>query len=233
MNDYNETLSANGAANIVAVETATDACSVAVLSAQGCFYRHQIAPRKHTELLLDMLDAVLAEAALALTDMDAVAFGQGPGSFSGVRVAAAVCQGIATAQQLPVIAVSSLHALGYTAGAEDKRHVLVLNDARRGEVYCGAYRFDTAAGGGEIICHDHLCAPEAVALAGDTDWLAAGNAWDSYAERLPAHLCQLERSECEYPSATAIARIAACQFAHGNSQPAAAALPIYLRGAVS
>ena len=127
---------------ILALDTATEACSAALLSGDGSVYeRHDIAPRRHAELILPMVDGILTEAGLGLNDLDAIAFGRGPGAFTGVRIAAGVTQGLALGAGLPVIPVSSLAALAQPALGK-AAIVLPAIDARMGEVYWAAYESD-------------------------------------------------------------------------------------------
>ncbi len=216
---------------LLALETATDACSVALRHAGGIAARHEVAPRRHTEIVLDMLDAVLAEAALGRADLDAVAFGRGPGSFTGVRVAAALAQGIALGREVPVCGVSTLAALaaGAARGGHRGRVVAVL-DARRAEIY--AATFDCAGGTVTRLGEDVLIAPEALLLPPGGDWLAAGTGWDVYAERFAPELRALPRAADAYPHAVDVATLAARELGAGNGQDAGAALPAYLRGAL-
>jgi len=216
---------------LLALETATDACSVALSHPGGVTERHEVAPRKHTELVLDMLDAVLAEAALGRADIDAVAFGQGPGSFTGVRVAAALAQGIALGRGLPVCGVSTLATLA--AGAARRGHrgrVVAVLDARRAQIY--AATFDCAEGTVQRLGDDVLIAPDALLLPPGEDWLAIGTGWDVYAERLAPELRALPSAADAYPHAIDVASLAARELAAGRGRDAGDALPAYLRGAL-
>nr|VFJ43935.1 MAG: tRNA threonylcarbamoyl adenosine modification protein YeaZ [Candidatus Kentron sp. FM] len=140
---------------ILAIDTATDACSVA-LHLDGDYREiHELAPRRHAEILLPRIRTLLSEAALSLRDLDALAFGRGPGAFTGVRIATGVIQGLAFGADLPVVPISSLHALAQGAWRErGEGNVLAAFDARMGEVYWGAYRLDAAGDneGGTLPC---------------------------------------------------------------------------------
>ena len=221
------------ALNVLALETSTAACSVAVLAAHGVFEQHRLAPRQHTELVFAMIDGVLGEAGLAREAIDVVAFGRGPGAFTGVRIAAAVAQGIAAARALAVAPVSSLAALA--AGAArlyDARHVAVALDARRSEIYAGAWRFAHRADTGTAVVDECVIAPERLMLPQRADWLAVGNGWPAYRERFSAALAQLPQAELLYPHAQDVARLGLALHAAGMTVDAAAAQPVYLRGAL-
>ena len=217
--------------NLLALETATDACSVALSCAGVVHARHCIAPRRHTELVLGMLDALLADAGIRRADIAAVAYGHGPGSFTGVRIAATLAQGIALARDLPVVAVSTLGALA--AGAQRRGHtgrIVAALDARRSEIY--AATFDAAAPRLARLGVDALIAPEDLVLPDGSDWLAVGTAWDTYAARLPPALRALTRDPVAYPDAIDIVTLAVHELAAGHARTADAALPLYLRGAL-
>ena len=128
---------------ILAFDTSTEACSVALLKDSHCDYRFEIAPQQHTRLILSMVDALLQSHQLTIADLDAIAFGQGPGSFTGLRIAAAVAQGLAFAHSIPLIPVSSLAALALAAHEQlpSVEYVIPLIDARMNEVYFSLFRF--------------------------------------------------------------------------------------------
>ncbi|NNJ83882.1 MAG: tRNA (adenosine(37)-N6)-threonylcarbamoyltransferase complex dimerization subunit type 1 TsaB, partial [Gammaproteobacteria bacterium] len=129
---------------ILAIDTATDACSVSLHMDGQYRDSHEIAPRKHAEILLPRIEALLSAAALSPRDLDALAFGRGPGAFTGVRIATGVIQGLAFGADLPVVPISSLHALAQGAWRErGEKNILAAFDARMGEVYWGAYQLDT------------------------------------------------------------------------------------------
>jgi len=147
------------AMKLLAFETATEACSVAVWIDGEVIERFEIAPRRHAELALPWADAVLAEAGIAKSAIDAIAVGRGPGAFTGVRLAIAVAQGVALALDRPIVPVSTLAALALQGGAP---RVLAAIDARMGEVYAAAFRCDN----GDAVLRDaeRVVAPDRVVL---------------------------------------------------------------------
>jgi tRNA threonylcarbamoyladenosine biosynthesis protein TsaB len=202
--------------------------------------------RDHAQLLLPMVDAVLAEAGLALRGLDGIAFGRGPGSFTGVRIAAAVTQGLAAGADLPVLAVSDLRALAEEArlrvpvdGAHAMGWLLACMDARMGELYWGLFR-DTgqpvaAAQGGERLSPPATLLADVAALSqGEAVLAAAGMGLSAYPALLEG--LRLEVAQClpqAEPHAAHIAGLAARDLAHGAAwQDAAAAQPVYLRDRV-
>lgn len=219
--------------NILALETATDACSVALLTAHSLAFRHEIAPRRHTDLILGMIDNVLRESQLTRHDIGAVAFGDGPGSFTGVRIAASVAQGIALGRALPVAAVSTLRALAAGAARHgDGQRVLVALDARRHEIYFAAYDFSGGKYSSKTLIDDTLMAPEDVLVPAGGAWLTAGNGWRTYQARFKAAIATLPAALVEFPDARDIARLAAVDLAAGRGLKPEQARPRYLRGAV-
>jgi tRNA threonylcarbamoyladenosine biosynthesis protein TsaB len=126
--------------NILALETSTEACSVALLTNQGVFHRYELAAQQHTELLLPMCESVLDEATIQASALDAIAVSIGPGSFTGIRIGVGTAQGIALAHALPLIGISSLQTLAQTCWRQtgaDKAHCLF--DARMNEVYAAEF----------------------------------------------------------------------------------------------
>lgn len=219
---------------VLAFETSTDACSVALSVAGEIRERFELAPRRHAELILPMAEALLAEAGLTPRGLDGLAFGRGPGSFTGVRIAAAVAQGVAFASDLPVAPVSTLQTLAEGVARElGEDAVLALLDARMQEVYWGAYR-RASAGGMEAVVADTLSPPERVAVPPESRWVAAGSGWGAYAEALRRGLGEAIARELpdRYPRAADVARIGAEVLGRGAGVPAAGAVPVYLRDRV-
>ncbi len=216
---------------ILALETATDGCSVALLHGSRIAQRQQVAPRQHTTLVFEMMDAVLDELALSRSAVELVAFGHGPGTFTGVRVATSVAQGVSLALNCPVLGISSLAALA--RGAAQRGHegrVAVLLDARRGETYYASF----VARDGEIerLLDDQLIAPTELLLAPGDDWLGVGNGWLEYREQLPSAYRALVPSEPGWPQAADTACLARDALSSSVGLRAENAQPMYLRGAV-
>ena len=170
-------------AKILAFDTATAACSVA-LSVKGEIYEQfEIAPRKHGQLILGMVQHLLSAAGMSLTDLDAIAYGCGPGSFMGIRLATGIAQGLAFGADKPLIPVSSLQTLAQSAylGTQAPQ-IAAAWDARMQAIYWGVYRCDEA-GLMQSVQSDTLSQPGQLMLPTGS-WLAAGNAWKVYADKL-------------------------------------------------
>jgi len=218
---------------ILGFDTATSACSAA-LSVDGEIYEQwQLAPQKHANLLLGMIQHLTEAAGITLRDIEAIAFGQGPGSFMGLRIAAGVAQGLAFALEKPVLPVPTLQVLAQTAYTQTQaERVLVAWDARMGEVYWGGYVVKNGLMQSDIP--DQLSAPEQIALPGRKTWLAAGNAFDAYAHTLLPLQKRLSAVYSSlYPRAHALVRLALAAQAAGAGVPAHKALPVYLRDKVA
>lgn len=223
---------------LLALDTATENCSAALLIDGTLHGREQLAPRGHAELILPMISALLAEAGLPLAALDAIAFGCGPGAFTGVRLAASLTQGLAFGAGLPVIAVSDLRAVAQRAldAAARLQQVLVCSDARMREVYWGCFVRD-AAGLATTIAPERVSAPALVQLPEGWDPAscgAAGTGFTQYPD-LGARL-QLAPARVQpqlLPRAQEIARLAAPELLAGRARPAREALPVYLRNEVA
>ena len=221
-------------ARILAIETATTACSAALYVDGEVQQRHSLAPRQHAALILPMVESLLAAAELAVTQLDALAFGQGPGAFTGVRIAASAAQGIAFAANLPVVPVSTLAALAGGAMRESgASQVMAALDARMDEVYWGIYtrgREELP----ELQGRETVAFPGGVAIPEAGDWIAAGSGWQAHAETLMARAG--ERVVRVLPDLEPVARdvavIAAGCLARGETARPGDALPVYLRDRV-
>jgi tRNA threonylcarbamoyladenosine biosynthesis protein TsaB len=218
--------------NLLALETSTESCSVALHHAGRVIERSEIAPRRHAELVLPMADALLAEAGLRRRQLDAIAVGRGPGAFTGVRLAVSIAQGMALGLDLPVIPVSSLAALALDA-PDNGASILAVIDARMGEVYAACYARGSD-GGLVALDEERVCPPERLQLPAGADWNVIGSGWKTYRrvleEQLPAP-CWHDGER--YPQARAIALLAAAEFNAGRALPPEQALPIYLRDKVA
>lgn len=217
--------------NLLALDSATEACSAALLHEAGLIERHELLGRGHAERLLPMVDELLAEAGIGLAQLDAIAFGRGPGGFTGLRIAAGLTQGLAAGARLPVLPVSDLAAVA-VAGARQSgcKRQLVCMDARMGQVYWAA--FDCSAIQPLALTQEALAGPAEV-TAPEGSWFGAGHGFAAYPElaaRLGSRL--IGTAPGLLPRASDIARIAAADFCAGHGVPAALALPVYLRNEV-
>ncbi len=220
---------------LLALDTATEACSAALLIDGEWRERYVVAPRGHARLLLPMLDELLDEADLKPVQLDAIAFGRGPGSFTGVRIATSVAQGIAFAAELPVLPVSTLAALACAAlQATTEKRILAAIDARMGEIYWAAYARDATALP-QLLGEELVAAALSVQVALDVPWYGVGSGWAAYEEELRAQfgaaLSGLDNQAL--PHAAQIAQLAARDFAAGLAVSAEQALPVYLRNQVA
>jgi tRNA threonylcarbamoyladenosine biosynthesis protein TsaB len=218
---------------VLALDTSTESCSVALLQGGDVWLRAEITERGHAELVLPMVDALLAETGLALGDLDGIAFGRGPGAFTGLRIAAGLVQGLAFGANLKVAPVSSLAAVAAQVQAPPGTVVLVCNDARMGEAYWGVFRLE-ADGIVSALATESVSAPALVGEGAPIATHAAGNALlrhPALAERLAAQGLQLHESLL--PRADAIARLGARVLAAGEGLPADQALPVYVRDDVA
>lgn len=218
---------------VLALDTSTEACSVALLFDGVVRLRFQLTERSHAELVLPMVESLLAEAGVGLADLDGLAFGRGPGAFTGLRIASGVVQGLALGANLAVVPVSSLAAVAEQVTATSGQPVLVCNDARMGEVYWGVYARE-ADGSVTALAPEAVSAPDRVGEGGPAARHAAGNALGRYpqlAKRLLSSGLQLH--DGVYPRADAVARLGALGLAAGHGVAPDQALPVYIRDDVA
>jgi tRNA threonylcarbamoyladenosine biosynthesis protein TsaB len=214
---------------ILALETSTELGSCALWRDGRVTERICPAGRSHSETLLPLVRELLAEAGLKVAQLDAIAFGVGPGAFTGLRVACGIAQGLAVVADLPLIPVTSLAAMAEISGGEQ---VLALLDARMGEVYAGCYR--RTADGYSLQGEIRVSAPVEVLLPTGSGWLACGNAPQAYPvlhERLQAAGIAIVPDIL--PTAAALARLAVPCLLRGEGIDAALAAPLYIRDKVA
>jgi tRNA threonylcarbamoyladenosine biosynthesis protein TsaB len=218
---------------ILALDTATEACSVALCIAERCIERYVELERGHAEQLLPMVDAVLTEGGISLGSLDAIAFGRGPGGFTGVRLAASVAQGLAFGAGLGVVPVSDLAAVAQRVVQLDptRRRVLVVNDARMREVYWAVFQND---GSLKPMSAEQVSAPSDVSLPEPgEDWAAAGRglkAWPDLAKRCSDAGASLHVDLL--PRAIEVLTLARPAVAARQILDPADALPVYVRDRV-
>lgn len=219
---------------LLALDTTTEACSVALLDGETIVEQHRVEPRAHTRILLPMIRQLLGEGGLEPRDLDAVVLGNGPGSFIGMRISASVAQGLCFAADLPLVPVSSLAAVAAElmerAGSEK---VVVAQDARMGEVYFATYRRDgrglPAAQDAETI----IPAAGSCILRG-ADWTAAGGGWQRYPQLANGCAAAISNfSKLEHPRARFLLGIGAVAIADGKAIDAERLQPAYLRTRVA
>ena len=219
---------------IIALDTATEACSVALLE-DGAIVaeRFEVAPRQHASLILPQLETVLSEAEWSLGDISALAFGRGPGAFTGVRIAASVAQGIAFAADLPVLPVSDLAALALDLQREHNvEYVAAAIDARMGEVYWGYYKLDAELGM-RLLGEERVLPPATVPQYDEYEWCGVGSGWASYGDQLRTRLKTGAVWPDRYPKASAVALLAERLWQSGQAVAAEHATPVYLRDRVT
>lgn len=217
---------------ILAVDAATEACSAALLVDDALTERFEVIGRGHAGRLLPMADELLREAGLAPRDLDAVAFGRGPGGFTGLRIAAGIAQGLAAGGGRPIVPVSNLAALAAGAArAHGRARILVCMDARMGQVYWAA--FDCSEERPRALTQEQLSDPGAVAPPAGAPMFGAGHGFAAHpglAARLAGGLAGVD--DAALPRAGDIARIGALDYSAGGGLAAAQGLPVYLRDEV-
>lgn len=212
---------------ILALDAATEACSAALFVDGEVAERYEVIGRGHADRLLPMADELLSAAGLALSGLDGIAFGRGPGGFTGIRIATATAQGLAAGAGKPVLPVSNLAAVASGCARDSgATWVLACLDARMGEVYWAA--FDCRGAVPVRVGEERLGAPGDVTLPSGGPWHGAGHgfaAWPDIATRLPLATVEADR----LPHAADIARIGAADLAAGRGLAPSRGLPVYLR----
>ncbi len=219
---------------LLAVETSTQACSAALYVAGEIHEKYELAPREHTRLILPMIDNLMAEAMLKPWQLDGLAFSRGPGSFTGVRIATGIIQGIALGTDLPVVPVSTLSAMAqdfFNHQAVDVAFTAM--DARMGEIFWGVYEKDTK-GFARLIGEESVVPASEVAfplLKG----AGIGSGWAEYQQALTDRMGDLVMMKAAeiLPRASAVAQLGVMGFDEGLAVPVERAMPVYLRDNVA
>jgi len=217
---------------ILALDTATEACSAALYLDGDIHEQFQLAPREHTRLILGMCDNLLADACINLTQLDGIAFGRGPGSFTGVRIATAAAQGLAFGAELPLLPVSTLASMAQICfEVHGASQVISAIDARMGGVYWGCYAM--ADGRMQLLGEEQVSAPDAVQLTNTQAWYGAGSGWGAYRDELESRLPVSGIDASLFPRAASIAELASHDLAAGGGLDPEDAQPVYLRNKVA
>ncbi len=220
---------------ILVIDTATESCSVALLHNEKTTILNELSPRSHTQRILPMVDELLNNANIQLSDVQALAFGCGPGSFTGVRVGVSVAQGLAFGANLPVIPVSNLTTMAQQAyqqlGAEN---VICLIDARMNEVYFS--QLTKTENGWQEVIQEQVCSPEnaieQIKQSELQNCVVVGTGWNAYLQFKESDLAVTE-TDITLPQAEYMLPSAQMELAQGNTQNALEIEPIYLRNEVT
>lgn len=224
--------------NILALDTSTENCSAALSINGEILVREFESPREHTKRILPMVDSLLAEAGIKLTDLDALAFGRGPGSFTGVRIGTGIAQGLAFGADLPMLPISTLAAMAQGANRlHNATDVLPAIDARMGEIYVAQYKLN-AAGVMTLVDKEMVITADMLVAnfnKPDQAFYTLGTGWATYAEQLAAlNVASLTACEgIQFPTSHDMLAIAAADFANGKAVAVEDAMPVYVRDTVT
>ena len=216
--------------NLLALDTSTEFLTLA-LQANGRSYTHyQHAGQAASQLILPQIQGLLESAKIKLADLDGIAFGAGPGAFTGVRIACGVAQGLGFGANVPVVGVNTLHAIAQASGA---KKVIICTDARMGEVYFAA--LEKVGGAWLELSVTQACRPEAAPKLEVANWAGVGSGWTAYDKVLSEQYKNniSEKLPNIMPTAEAILQLAMPIFAAGHAKPASEARPIYIRNRVA
>lgn len=219
---------------ILALDTSTELCSVALAIDGGMLSHAVMAGNRHSELLLPMVAELLADAGWGLGELDGIAYGRGPGSFTGLRIGCGAAQGLAFGADLPVLGIVTLAAMAeethdVLAQGDEPTNVLACLDARMHEVYVAAYR--CATGGVEEVMPPTVMPPQALVLPEGGGWVGCGNGFATYPDLLKGRLADVRPDI--HPHARSVARLALPRFLAGEGRPAESAEPLYIRDKVA
>lgn len=218
--------------NLLALDTATEACSVALSFNHETSAHFERCPREHTKKILPMVENLMQQAQAEFSQLDAIIFGQGPGSFTGVRIGVAAAQGLAFGAQVPMIGISTLAAMAQQAMDEQSaEYVVAAIDARMGEIYHAVYRNEK----GIAVLEDNeiVVDPSQLPDASPIDAVGVGTGWVTYSELLSEKYPQVKRLEIELPRAYDMLKLGKQALANGQTQLPAQAQPVYLRDKVT
>ncbi len=220
--------------NILALDTATEACSAALMVNGAVLARYDVAGRSHTEKMIPMVRELLSDAGIGFAQLDAYVCGIGPGSFAGVRIGLGFMKGLSLAHDRPAVGVSSLAAMALPALRAGAVRVLSVIDARMNEVYVGAYAAD-GQGLPRLLVPEQVCAPTALAHCAGDGWQGVGSGWGSHeaALRASSGLLQVPLQAQALPHAEDALCIGAPQLARGEGGPLDLMVPVYLRNKVA
>lgn len=221
---------------ILAIDTATEACSVALWNNGEKHALFEICPREHTQRILPMVQQILAESGVSLNQLDALAFGRGPGSFTGVRIGIGIAQGLAMGADLPMIGVSTLATMAQGAFRQmGATQVLAAIDARMGEVYWGQYQRQNdgvwVSENTEAVFTPERAQQNVMVLAGE--WASVGTGWGTYPDMAAATPIMLVDGQITLPQAEDMLPLALVDFALGKMTAVENAQPTYLRNEVT
>jgi tRNA threonylcarbamoyladenosine biosynthesis protein TsaB len=218
---------------LLAIDTATEACSAALYIDGNILEKYEVAPRQHAGLILPMVDALLAEAETELASLDGLAFGRGPGAFTGVRMATGIIQGLAFASDLPVVPISTLAAMAQGA-ADQSNTILSAIDARMGEIYWAIF---SVGEDGLVtpLSDEQVSKPDTLSIELKSECFGVGTGWGSYENKLSSYAgTKLKGFDANrFPRASDILTLAINEFKQGNGVHAKDALPVYLRNKVT
>ncbi|WP_340610239.1 tRNA (adenosine(37)-N6)-threonylcarbamoyltransferase complex dimerization subunit type 1 TsaB [Xenorhabdus bharatensis] len=220
---------------ILAIDTATEACSVALWNDGLIEAQFEISPREHTQRILPMVESVLSKGGMKLQQLDALAFGRGPGSFTGVRIGVGIAQGLALGAELPMIGVSSLKTMAQGVfRLKNVSNVLVAIDARMGEVYWAQYTRDEQGKWSGEETESVLKPEQAQAIMSNLtgEWAIAGTGWEAYPQLLESHL-SLIPGDMVLPHAEDMLPLADQMWKEGEATAVELAEPVYLRNEVT